>query len=102
VTELLSTVHLGEVTLKTTLDGKAFDFFGDVYVGYASESYWMPSEFVGVITDDGLMYRGSWRQGPEFDRLRKAFMDDARLVEVSMSVIKKRLNLFRKDGDNGQ
>lgn len=102
MTELLSTVHLGEVTLKSFVDGKPFDFFGDVYVGYASESYWMPSEFVGVITDDGLMYRGSWRQGPEFDRLQRAFKDDTRLVEVSTSVITKRLNLFKKGGDNGQ
>ena len=94
--ERLSTVHLGEVTLKTITDGKAFDFFGDIYVGYASEDYWMPSEFVGVITDDGLMYRGSWRQGPDFDRLREAFMKDARLVEVAVSVIKKRVNLFKK------
>jgi hypothetical protein len=56
----------------------------------------MPSEFVGVITDDGLMYRGSWRQGPDFERLREAFMKDARLVEVAVSVIKKRVNMFKK------
>ena len=94
--ERLSTVHLGEVTLKTITDGKSFGFFGDIYVGYASEDYWMPSEFVGVITDDGLMSRGSWRQGPDFDRLKDAFMKDARLVEVAVSVIKKRVNLFKK------
>jgi hypothetical protein len=97
VSELLSRVHFGEVTLKT----EGLGFFGDVYVGYASETYWMPSEFVGVVTEDGLMYRGRWREGPEFEKLSKAFTDDPRLVEVAEIVIKRRLNLFKREDSNG-
>jgi hypothetical protein len=98
VEERLSTVHLLEVSIKS----KDIEFSGEVYVGYASESYWMPTGFVGVITDDGLIYRGNWAQGPEFDKLSKAFMGDPRLVEVAVGMITKRVNLFKKDGDGGQ
>lgn len=96
MTDLLPTIHLGEVRIRTSDIG----FFGEVYVCYGSETYWSPVEFIGIVTEDGMMYRGKWRNGPEFDKLSKAFEEDPRLVELALALIQKRLSIHRRKSDD--
>lgn len=81
-------LNLGVLEIK----GDRTGFFGEVYVYYFSVSReWTVKEFHGVMTQDGVKYRGRWTEGDDFEEMESLFKADMRLMELVDEKIKRRV-----------
>jgi len=89
VTTLAPSLCVGEVGIKED----NLEFFGHVYVFYFAASLnWGLREFHGVMTQDGVMYRGRWTEGEDFEKLSQLFKADPRMPELTIECIKRRVH----------
>jgi len=86
---------IGEVEFS----GSNVSFFGEVYVYYDTVDDWSMKAFHGILTNHGDRYRGKWTQGPQFEELKRLFLADPRLVEVTKECIKRSLNIYGEGHD---
>lgn len=81
-------LSLGDLEIK----GDRTQFFGEVYLYYlAASREWTIKEFHGVMTQDGVKYRGRWTEGADFQIMEALFKADPRLVELADEKVKRRV-----------